>query len=297
MVSAYGRDIGEQYVDYLQIDAPINRGNSGGPTFDLYGRVIGVNTAIITPSGASAGVGFAIPAEIAHSITQKLIKGGKIERGYIGVSVRPITEDLAESLGITDLDGAYISDVTKGGPSEKAGVQPGDIVRAVNGEKIKSNTELTRRVGAVRVGDKVTLDVVRSGKPVKLTITAALRPSDEELNKGLPGGGDSSSPDAPANAPGVLGLSLKPVSPETRKSYGIADGVTGLVITSVAPDSDAAKKGVKPGMVIVRADNQPVTTAADLNRVIEILKKAGRPSVLLLINSEGINVPVPLSLK
>ncbi|MDC7677268.1 Do family serine endopeptidase [Asticcacaulis machinosus] len=297
IVSAYGRDIGEQYVDYLQIDAPINRGNSGGPTFDLYGRVIGVNTAIITPSGASAGVGFAIPAEIAHSITQKLIKGGKIERGYIGVTVSGITEEIGESLGTTDLDGAFISDVTKGGPSDKAGVQPGDIVRAVNGEKIKSNTDLTRRVGAVRVGDKVTLDVIRSGKPIKLTITAALRPTDEELNKGLPGGSDPSSPDAPANAPGVLGLSLKPVSPETRKSYGIEEGVAGLVITSVTPDSDAGKKGVKPGMVVVRIDNRPVTTVADFNRIVDELKKAGRPSVLLMVNADGRNVPLPLSLK
>ncbi len=305
IVSAYGRDIGSEggadYVDYLQIDAAINRGNSGGPTFDLYGKVIGVNTAIVTPSGANAGVGFAIPADIVAKITTQLMKGTKIERGYIGVQITEVSDEDAEALGIKDKTGAYIDEVTQGGPADKAGLQLGDIVKTVNGAPIKGPTELTRRIADISVGEKVQLGVDRNGKIVTLTVTAALRPGEDELNNiraGKGGSDEGNGAAGPASkAPPVMGMSLRPLTPETRKAYGIEANITGAVVTDLDPDSDAAQIGMKPGDVIVRADNQPVTSQADFARIVAELQKAGRPSILVLINRDGQNRPVPLSLK
>ncbi len=302
IVSAYGRDLresGTSYIDYLQIDAAINRGNSGGPTFDLYGRVIGVNTAIVTPSGANAGVGFAIPADVANRITSQLIRGVKIERGYIGVTISPVTPENAEALGSTDTTGAYITETTKAGPADKAGVQAGDIVRTVNGQPVKSPTELTRRIADVKVGEKVTLGVLRNGKVVNLTLTAALRPSEEDLAKGLSGGDDT--PDAPGaestSTPSVMGLSVKTLTPENRRTYGLDADVKGVVITNVDMNSDGGQKGLKPGDVIVLADQRPVSSQAEFAKVVDELKKAGRPAILLLVSRDGRNIPLPLSLK
>ncbi|WP_031238116.1 Do family serine endopeptidase [Asticcacaulis sp. AC466] len=305
IVSAYGRDLrdsagGPDYTDYLQIDAAINRGNSGGPTFDLYGKVIGVNTAIVTPSGANAGVGFAIPSDVAYKITTQLMKGQAIARGYIGILIQPVTKENAEALGITDLTGAYVTETTQGGPADKAGLDIGDIVKSVNGASVKSPTELTRRIADVKVGEKVKLGVLRNGKIVEVTVTAALRPSEDELNKkglnGLGGSDDSSSGSSSSGTP-VIGLSVKAITPDVRRDFGIGADVKGVVITDLDGDSDAAQKGLKPGDVIVRADNKPVTTQGEFSAIIDGFKKAGRPSILLMVNRDGRNVALPLSLK
>jgi serine protease Do len=306
IVSAYGRDIGGEggtdYVDYLQIDAAINRGNSGGPTFDLYGKVIGVNTAIVTPSGANAGVGFAIPADVAAKITSQLMKGTKIARGYIGVSIQPVSDDVAEALGIKDTTGAYVAEVTRGGPAEKAGLQIGDIVKTVNGAAVKGPTELTRRIADIGVGEHVQLGVLRNGKMLNLTLTAALRPGEDVLatlnsGKGGPDEGNGQA-GAASKTPPVVGMSLHALTPEMRKTYSIGADVSGLVVTDVDPDSDAAQLlGLKPGDVIVLANNQPVSTPADFSRIVAELQKAGRPSILLLIDRDGQNRALPLSLK
>ena len=177
IVSAYSRDIGEAYVDYIQIDAPINRGNSGGPTFDIYGRVIGVNTAIYSPNGNYAGIGFAIPADVASSITKELIANGKIARGYLGVTISSITDDMAASLNLPNHAGAYVTEVVPGGPSDKAGIKVGDIVTKLNGQPVKDNTELTRRVALARVGDVLHLDVLRAGHALTLDVKSGVRPS------------------------------------------------------------------------------------------------------------------------
>ena len=305
IVSAYGRDLkdggGADYVDYLQIDAAINRGNSGGPTFDLYGKVIGINTAIVTPSGANAGVGFAIPADVAEKITAQLMKGVKIERGYIGVSITPVNADTAQALNLPETTGAYILETTKGGPADKAGIQVGDIVKTLNGVDVKSPTDLTRRIADIKAGEKLNVGVLRNGKMVNLVIVAALRPSEEELQKGLNGDdngdqgqGSSSSESA---SPQVMGMSLKALTPETRKAFGVDTDVTGLVITALDPNSDGAEKGLKPGDVIVRADNRPITTQADFTAIVTEFSKANRPSILLLVNRDGHNVPLPVLLK
>ncbi len=304
IVSATGRDLrdggGADYVDYLQTDAAINRGNSGGPTFDLYGKVVGINTSIVTPSGANAGVGFAIPADVASRITTQLMKGITIQRGYIGVGILPVSDDIAQSLNLSDTTGAFVSDTTKAGPADSAGVQVGDIIKTLNGSPVKSPTDLTRRIADIKVGDKLTVGVLRNGKMVDLTITAALRPSEEDLAKGLNGFGNddsSSSSSSSSAAPKVLGMSVKTITPDLRKSYGLDDNVTGVVITGLDPKSDASEKGLKPGDVIVRADNRPLASPADLDAVVDEFSKASRPSILLLINRDGHIVPLAMPIK
>jgi len=305
IVSAFGRDLkdssgGADYVDYIQIDAAINRGNSGGPTFDMYGKVIGINTAIVTPSGANAGVGFAIPADVAAKITSQLVKGVAIQRGYVGIVIQAVDKDTAEALGITDLSGAYVNDITKGGPADKAGLQLGDIIRSVNGAAVKNQTDLTRRIAEVQVGEKVNLGIWRAGKMIDVAVTAALRPSEDQLTDTLNGkgkGDNGSAPNAAGAGAPVIGLSVKPITPDARRTYGLDADVRGLVITDVDDNSDAGQKGVKPGDVIMLADSQPVNTAADLANIVAALKKAGRPSILLLISRDGRNVPLPVSLK
>ncbi len=173
IISAYGRDIGETFVDYIQIDAPINRGNSGGPTFDIYGRVIGVNTAIFSPSGGSVGIGFAIPADVADQVTKQLISGGKIQRGYIGATIQNFTPDMAEAQGLGDQKGAIVSDLVPGGPSARAGLLPGDVVIAINGVSVKTSSELTREVAKAKPGDALRLDVIHDGKRKVIEVRSA----------------------------------------------------------------------------------------------------------------------------
>jgi serine protease Do len=296
IVSAYGRDIGEQYVDYIQIDAPINRGNSGGPTFDVYGRVIGINTAIYSPNGAYAGIGFAIPADVADAITKQLIKGGRVDRGYLGVTIGSISEDMQQSLNLPTKSGAYITDIVAGGPADRAGLKVGDIVVRVNGQSVKDNTDLTRRVAQARAGDVIKLDVLRNGKTESLQVRSGTRPSEKELNAQNGGGGDeNATPKSPeAQGTAVLGLTVAPLDPAARQRYHVPQSVNGVVITGTVPHTDAAKKGFRAGDLIIMADNRPVTSVAQLQSVVNAVKASGRPSVLLLVQRDGRNIPVVL---
>jgi serine protease Do len=300
IVSAYGRDIGETFVDYIQIDAPINRGNSGGPTFDIYGRVIGVNTAIFSPTGGSVGIGFAIPADVAEQVTQQLIHGGKIQRGYIGATIQNFTTEMAEAQGLGDQKGAIISDLTPGGPSQRAGVMPGDVVVAVNGHGVKSSSELTREVAKARPGDILRLDVIRDGRHRMVEVHSGARPSESELasNDNTPGRqapGERGAPATPA-APAVLGLRLAPLDEPTRRQLSLPAAVHGAVVTSVDESSDAGEKGLKRGDVIVRAGDRPVLTAADVTAVVEVSRKAGRPAVLVGVYRGGRTLFLPLKI-
>ncbi|HWE45135.1 MAG TPA: Do family serine endopeptidase [Caulobacteraceae bacterium] len=296
IVSAYSRDIGEAYVDYIQIDAPINRGNSGGPTFDIYGRVIGVNTAIYSPNGAYAGIGFAIPADVASSITKELIANGKIARGYLGVTISSITDDMAASLNLPNHAGAYVTEVVPGGPSDRAGVKVGDIVTKLNGQPVKDNTELTRRVALARVGEVLHLDVLRAGKPLSLEVKSGVRPSEEELAARDSGGATTKPSPAvpPAAAPDVLGLNVSPVDAAARQRYSLGSGATGVVITGTVPHTEAAKKGFRPGDVVVMADGHSISGVADFAADVSAVKASGRPSVLLLVQRDGRNIPVTI---
>ena len=298
IVSAYGRDIGDQFVDYIQIDAPINRGNSGGPTFDVYGRVIGINTAIFSPSGGSVGIGFAIPADIADRTVKQLIAGKTIQRGYLGVSIQTITPEVAESLGIKARSGVLVGDVTPGGPGAAAGLQTGDIIVSLNGKAVASNSELSRLTAGSNPGDPLRLEVLRNGRRLSVTARSGVRPSPAQLNANDNGASDDQDDSsAPAAKPGPLGLSVAPLTPELRKRYGIDKAPNGgVVVVGVEPGSDASRK-LKAGDVITRAGDRAVNSPADVAAATAEAQKAGRPAVFLFINRDGRTAGLPVKIQ
>ncbi|MET0293847.1 MAG: Do family serine endopeptidase [Phenylobacterium sp.] len=299
IISAYGRALpGETFVDYIQIDAPINRGNSGGPTFDIYGRVIGVNTAIFSPTGGSVGIGFAIPSEIADGITRQLISGGKITRGYIGATIQDFSTEMAEAQGIPQTRGAIVSDLTPGGPSERAGLLAGDVVTSVNGHAVKSSSELTREVAKASAGDVLRLDVIRDGRRRTLEIRSGVRPAESELLASRDAPGSRTRPGtAPAPSvrrPEVLGMAIGPLDQSARQRHSIEPEVKGVVVESIDQASDAAERGLKRGDVIVRAGNRAVATPDDLAAEVNTARKAGRTSVLVGVYRDGRTLFLPL---
>jgi serine protease Do len=294
IISAYNRNIGENFVDFIQIDAPINKGNSGGPTFDIYGRVIGVNAAIYSPTGGSVGIGFAIPADIAENVTQQLISKGRITRGYIGATIESLSDDLASSWGLNGRKGAQVTDVIVGGPAQKAGLQPGDVVVGVNGVPVKSNVEMTREVAKSQPGDTIHLDVFRDGKERTIDIHSGMRPSDQQLAQnggGAPDdqGGPPGAPSHPAvMGPPLLGMQVAPLSAGSRGQYNIPESVRGgIVVQSVKGTSDAADKGLQRGDVIVQAGNHELASVGDLAAAVAEWKKAGRSSIPLSVSRNG----------
>ncbi len=290
IVSALSRDINDgPFVDYIQVDAPINRGNSGGPTFDTYGRVIGVNSAIFSPTGGSVGIGFAIPAELADSVTRQLINNGKVTRGYIGATIQNFTPDMGEALGLGSIKAARVQDLTPGGPAAKGGLKLDDIVVAVNGNPVTSSTSLTREVAKAPPGGTLKLDVLRDGKKQTVQIQSGVRPSAKELAElSAPDGGSApkgaAAPEAPAKRPVVLGMSLAPLDAATKSRLNVQGGV---LVENVRADSNAAEQGVRRGTVITSVNDRPVNSASDLSAAVDAAKKAGRPGVLLNVRVGG----------
>jgi len=286
IVSSLGRNIGndQQYTNFIQIDAPINRGNSGGPTFDLRGQVIGMNSMIFSPSGGSVGIGFAIPASLIHEVVDQLKAHGRVTRGYLGVSIQSVTPDIATSLGIKEGKGAMVAEIVPGGPASKAGFEQGDIVTAINGQGVDDATDLTRRVASVPTGQVATFSISRQGKPIQIRATIGTRPDAQQLASNAPNGGML----APSSA-NAAGLGLSSLTPEAKKNFNIADTVlVGAVITKVDPDSDDADKGLQPGDVVLRVGNRIVRSPADFQAGVAEAKKGGRTSVLLLVaHSQG----------
>jgi serine protease Do len=302
IVSAKARDIdgNTPYTDYLQIDAAINRGNSGGPTFDIYGRVIGVNSAIFSPTGGSVGIGFAIPASIAKSVTDRLMRGETIQRGYLGVQIQNLPDEYRGPLGLSaDQEGAYVAEVTPGGPAAEAGLREGDIVVALNGQAIDSSSALTRRVGQAAPGDNLRLEIIREGRRQTLTVRSGTRPADVNALAGSPddneGNAQPNRPQAPAGEV-VEGMTVAPLTDALRSRYSIAENVRGLVITAVSETSRAGRAQIPVGTVILQANGRPVASAADLREVVAAARAANRDSILLLFRIPAGNRPFVLEL-
>lgn len=300
IVSAKSRDIDPTgYNEYIQIDAAINRGNSGGPTFDVYGRVIGVNTAIFSTTGGSIGIGFAIPAAVAKEVTDTLMRGGTIERGYLGVSIRTLLAEEKEALGLaTDFDGALVASTTPGGPADRAGVQAGDIVTGVNGTAIESSSEVTRLVGRAREGETIRLEILRDNRRQTINVTSGKRPSEADvraLQDGTPTEDGPSAPSAPVGTE-VAGLRVAPITPALRERYSIPATVNGIVVTGTATGGDVRFANT-PGVVILRAGTSAVTSVADFEAAVREAREAGREGVFLLVRlPTGQNNPVVLEL-
>lgn len=295
IVSAQGRnqlDSRTPYTDYIQIDAAINRGNSGGPTFDIYGRVIGVNSAILSPSGGSVGIGFAIPASVAKPITDRLMRGETIQRGYLGVQIGPIARDWVGPLGLENTDGAYVNSVTAGGPAERGGLQAGDVVLTLNGQKVTDSNELTRRVGQARPGDNLRLEILRDGRRQTINVRSGTRPTEAELN--AEGGAPGAEPNPGGAAAGseVGGLTVAPISPALRQRYDIPANVNGVVITRQGTGDNRV---YQPGYVIMRAGQRPVNSVADFQAAVQAARAAGT-GVFLLVWTPAGNQPVVLDL-
>ena len=298
IVSAIGRpgdrSRSSTYTDYLQIDAAINRGNSGGPTFDLQGRVIGVNTMILSPTGGSVGTGFAIPSNTAKQITDTIIKEGRVSRGWLGVTIQDLTPDMAEARGLAGAQGAIVSQVTNDSPADKSGVKRGDIIVAINGQDVRDATVTTRVVGSLPAGSKNDFVVLRDGKRTKLKVTVGERPEDPDADFGGTGP-DTPSDEKAENAP--LGVSLRPLNRADREAMNIDDEEAGMVIQTVDDDSPLKELRVQPGMVILDVNGTPLKSVKDLEDAISRAKSQGRDKVLMAIRSgqRTLFVPVEIS--
>ena len=287
IVSARNRDIQSgPYDNYIQTDAAINRGNSGGPLFNLDGDVVGINTAIISPSGGSIGIGFAVPSKNAVAIIDQLRQFGEARRGWLGVRIQQVTDDIAESLSIKPTRGALIAGIDDKGPAKPAGIEPGDVIVKFDGKDIKEMRDLPRVVADTPVGKDVEVVVIRKGKEQNKTVKLG-RLEDEKKEASLTPKKEA-APEEKSVVQKSLGLSLAGMSESLRTRYKIKDTVKGVVITAVDGNSSAAEKRVSAGDVIVEVAQEPVGTPADLQKKLDQLKKDGRKSALFLIaNAEG----------
>ncbi|WP_067735076.1 Do family serine endopeptidase [Novosphingobium naphthalenivorans] len=308
IISAVYRNTGNggAYDRYLQTDAAINRGNSGGPMFDMSGQVIGINNAIYSPTGGSVGIGFAIPAETAAPIVQKLIKGEAIERGYLGVRIQPLTDDLADSLGLEHNKGEFIQATEPDGAAAKAGIKAGDVIVKVGGKEVTKDQTLSYLVANTEPGSRIPVELIRGGRKMTVTATVAKRPSDQELAQSF--APDSDQDDNPFNNPPAqqeqgtiekaLGLSVTPLTPQIARQLGAADDTKGVVVVAVDPSSDAGQKGFSRGFIILSANGRDVTSGADLEAAIKAAKADGRSALLLRVQPRGQSpVFVPIRLR
>lgn len=297
IVSAVYRNTGSGAYDrYLQTDASINRGNSGGPLFDMKGQVIGINNAIFSPTGGSVGIGFAIPAETASPIVDKLVRGQSIDRGFLGVQIQPVTEDVADSLGLPHNRGELVQSVQPGQAAASAGIQPGDIVLKVDGKDVSPEQTLSYIVANTTPGKRIPIDLIRNGKPMTVTATVAKRPTEDELaqqsfNPNAPQRDDQFNRKPQRQGEGLsekaLGLSVLAMNPQIARQIGMPDSTTGLVISAVDAASDAGSKGLQRGDVIVSVNYVDVVTVADLERAVRTAQTEGRAAILLRVQRRG----------
>ncbi len=281
IVSARNRALSGTYDDYIQTDAAINRGNSGGPLFNMDGDVIGVNTAILSPNGGSIGIGFAMSSAVTENVIGQLQEFGETRRGWLGVRIQDMNEDMSEALGLASTDGALVTDVPEG-PAMEAGMEPGDVILTFDGTEVPDTRELVRIVGNTQVGKTVRVVVFREGQTETLRVTLARR---EDAERAVPA--SAPADEAPADLSEMMGLTLSELTPELRTELGLGRDVSGLVVADVDGTSEAFEKGLRAGDVIAEAGQRPVETATDLVERIEAAREAGRKSILLLINRGG----------
>ncbi len=290
IVSAHNRDIGSGPYDYLQVDAAVNRGNSGGPTFNLSGKVLGVNTAIFSPSGGNVGIAFAVPSVLAKKVVAELKENGSVERGWLGVTIQNVNDDIAASVGLDKPSGALITGITPGGPSADSKMKVGDVVLKMDGEEIKDSRDLARKVAEFSPGKEVKLEVLRDGDRDTVDVELGKFPSNEqlaELQEGKP------VPDAKESGESLEGLGLTLAPAATQQGAGNE----GVVITQIDPSSDAAEKGLKVGDVILQVAGQVVVAPNDVTKGIEAARSKGRTAVLMRVKSGDQQRFVALTLK
>ena len=291
IVSARNRALSGSYDDYIQTDAAINRGNSGGPLFNMDGDVVGVNTAILSPNGGSIGIGFSMASNVVVKVVDQLKEFGETRRGWLGVRIQDVTEDVAEAIGLEKVAGALVTDVPEG-PSAEAGIKSGDVIMSFDGKDVEDTRSLVRTVGNTEVGKAVRVVVFRDGKTQTLKVTLGRR---EEAENTVP----ASQPDEPA-APAktdILGMTVSEITDELREQLDLADGATGLVVQDVTETSKAYEKGLRAGDVITEAGQQKLASVDDLEAQIDAARTAGRKSLLLLVRRSGDPRFVALSLE
>lgn len=300
IISATHRVTGQggAYDRFLQTDASINRGNSGGPMFDLQGNVIGINSQILSPTGGNVGIGFAIPAEQAKPIVDTLMKGTAVTRGYLGVQMQPLTADLAEAFGVAKDNGTIVARVEPGQAAEKAGIRQGDVIVRVNNQDVTPDQTLSYLVANVRPGARIPIELIRDGRRQTVTATVGTRPPEEELAQQQfdPEDNNSGPQDGETMSAASLGIAVTPLTPQIARSIGADANAQGVVVLGVDASSDAASKGLTRGDLITTANRTPVRTAADLARIVGQAKSSGAKQVLLFVQRRqgGQYVPVKI---
>ena len=279
IISAKGRSTGlsdGSFEDFLQTDAPINQGNSGGALVNTNGELVGINSQILSPSGGNIGIGFSIPANMARSVMDQLIKGGRVRRGMLGVTIQQVTPDLASSLGLSDARGTIVSSVQPGSPAERAGLRRGDVITAINGAPVSDSNSLRNQVARIQPGTDVTLTISRDNREQQVRVTLGELPADKSRTAAA----DSGS----ATDPGKLGISVEPLTPALASRLDLPSSAQGLVVTSVDPGGPAAEAGIREGDLIDEVNRQPARSVADLQAAVQ---RAGTKPLLLLVNRRG----------
>lgn len=282
ILSARSRDINAgPYDDFLQIDAAVNRGNSGGPTFSTEGKVIGVNTAIISPSGGSVGIGFAVPSNLARDIVAQLKETGHVERGWLGVQIQSVSPEIAEAIGLDEPHGAMVAQVISGSPAERAGLQQGDVILGYNGSEIDAVRDLPRLVAGTPAGESAEVRIHRGGEIQTITVDIAKMEPQQVAEAS-----DRSAP-SQASPTAAFGAQLAPITPELRQQYQVPEDVEGVAVVGVEPGSPAAENGLQIGDVIRQVDRKKVSEPSEVETITENAKKENQNSLLLLVNRSG----------
>jgi serine protease Do len=293
IVSARGRDIRQGlYDDFIQTDAAINRGNSGGPLFNMDGQVVGINTAIYSPTGGSIGIGFSIPSNLARNVVAQLADGGRVRRGWLGVNIQQVTDEIAQSLDLPGGGrGALVARAQEDGPAAKSGIRNGDVILRFNGQDVREMRTLPRIVGETPVGRQVPVVVWRDGKEQTIQVTLGELPNDPQQAAATPG------PAARPTELAGLGLQVQGITPELRERFRLKPEQRGVVVVEVAPGSPAAEREIRAGDVIVEVQQERVNTPQELSNRLDQLRRQNRPSALLLIESQQGQRFVPLRLR